>query len=495
VCLLYLIGRCDGWGCSYSHARDELDWTDDEVKGLVHGHLQLIDAYNGRIARNPASFHLFPFLASNPVSWNQPAPPQPYPTPGSSAAIDPASVESEPLGDPHLGQQPSWNAEELEITANDSPEHAPAISPDPASDLNSEELVNAEDTPRETLEMKAPPTVSLNPFAMPFVPSGYKPVPTDEPPVITPVLEYEITPSPIEFEICRSPATDVVSTVTIQDHGGEFETPAWSWDTPEVSKVATKDDIDTWGAAPDAGLSWDDTPADDWASPTGGGGWDEGPSEDAFKTPPRTTISPTAARKARETFKGKEKPPTTSWRDRKPSESQSTSGSQKGKSGTKNSAKFEKFSARQHERRQSTPTITPAKKDVKRRSLVTIHNETIATTPFTEPWREGPPHKTPEVEDEEQAKLYEIKPQLGCIIPPKELVTEIAKAHLQHAREKPQTLENTQVTEENSPVDLGINWVNCGPSRLAGKADPPREFSQRSRPTGSTWERTTGGQS
>jgi hypothetical protein len=396
----------------------------------------------------------------------------------------------EPLGDPHLGQQPSWSAEELQVTADDSPQHAPAISPDQASDVNPEGLVNAEETPQETPEMSAPPTISLNPLAMPFVPSGYKAAPTDEPPVITPVLETEITPSPIESEMCQSPATDVISMVTVQDHGGESETPAWSWDTPKVSKVATKDDIDTWGAVPETGLSWDETPADEWASPVGDGGWDAGPGEDAFKTPPRTTISPPPARKARETVKSKEKPAATSWRDRKPSESKATSESQKGKSGAKKSAKFEKFSARQHERRQSTPSITATKKDDKRRSLVTVHDE---TAPFTESWREGPPHKTPEVEDEERAKLYEIKLQPGSIIPPKELVTEIAKAHFQHAREKAQAVENTQVAEQSPPIDPGINWVNGGPSRLAGKADPPREFSRRSRPAGATWGKDDSG--
>jgi len=157
--------------------------------------------------------------------------------------------------------------------------------------------------------------------------------------------------------------------------------------------------------------------------------------------------------------------------------------------GKKKSAKSEKSSSRQHERRQSTPSIAPTKKNDKRRSLVTIHNE---TTPFTESWREGPPHKTPEVEDEERAKSYEIKVQLGSIIPPKEIVAELAKAHLQLAREKAQSFENTPVTEESSPVDPGVNWVNCGPSRLGGKPDPERSFEQRSRPAGATWGKDSG---
>jgi hypothetical protein len=415
------------------------------------------------------------------VPWTHLTDPQPYPTP---ASIDPTKLGTETLGEPYLGQHSSWSLDEPQTTTDDLAQHAPPVFPDLASGGDLEGIPNEEKLPREIYEMKTPSAVSLNPLAIPFVPLGYNAGPTDDTPVIPPILDPEISPSPVESEICQSPAVGVPSTVAIHNLNEEPETPACSEEATEASKVASHNDIDAWGAVPGSGSSWDDASADPWAIPHTGVGWDAGPDEDAFRTPPRTAISPTAAQEHREPVESKEKKATTSCRNRKSREPQSTSVAQKGKSRGKKHTKSASFSPRQYERRQSTPSVVPSKKSGKCRSLVTVHSEPAVAS--SEPWTEGPP-QTQEMEDEELAKSYEIKPLLGSIIPSKKMIAEITKAHLQLAREKPPYFENIPVTEETAEVDPGINWVNGGPSRLTGKADPPRKFSERSRPAGSTW--------
>ena len=479
------MGRCDGWGCLYSHDRGELAWTDEEIHCLVHSRLQLIDAYNGRLARNPPAFPLFAQNGPCATTWV----PQAYPTPPSDFEVDPTNFNSEPLDDTSPAQHSSGNLNVSQIPRDIPTKEIPTVSVYLAPDMISAGVDSPQGTTRNSGDIPTTPVTALSPLAPPFVPSAHK-----QPPAVTPTEEPEAASSPTELRVPHSTSANAPSEATVQYVSCEEEAPVASEEMPNVVKTATKDDIASWDVAQTTELAWDVAQATElaWdAASTNESAWDTAPTnESAWDTAP-TNESTWYAMEASEPTE--DDSPIDLWAGY--SRSKATEGrgagsakdtpnppapTQKGKN--KMSTKPEKASFRRRESRQSTSSGSLAKKDEKRRPLVTVHDDDDTSNL----WKEKPPHQKPKDEGKGKAKEYKISVRPGYVPPSKTVATVIAKAHIQLEESKSPSICSTPVTEERPEVDPGMNWVNGGP-QFVPKPDPPRDFSQRSRIPGLAW--------
>lgn len=468
--MLLLIGRCDGWGCSYSHTRSDLEWTDEEIKLLLHQHFQLIDTYNGRINRNPYSVQPSLLPPTRTADWIQAPATQPYPTPSASGTIDSATLEAAILDDSN-SMHNSWNVE----VSTEKPSES--VHPDDTWDAVPQEQEASEEEHQTLSETETPLAAALNPFATPFVPDA-QPSAFEE--LATTVPLTGISEVPFESE-AKATTHELVDSFIPLDQGIAV---------PNEEKAASKQDIASWGAKPEDNIVWDEVSTNkenDWrVDTTGGGGWDAPPDEDAFKMPPRTSTrpDPVPSQKAYKPFKGKDKL-RVPWKEEKAA--QSSSSLLRKKSDFKKPEKPDKFSSRQQERRQSAPVTPTPMKQEKRHSAIKVSYEEPSSSSTS--LRDGPPHQAPEAEIEECTEEYRIEVEPGSIMPAKGKMEEIIKANLQAQAQLAKATTPPSYELPQAKYDLGMLWVNGGTTRPVATADPPREFSQRSGASGSVWGR------
>lgn len=461
VCLLFLMDRCDGWGCSYSHCRTDLEWTDDEIKFLVHHQLQLIDAYNGRMSRN--SYSKQPFTTGNhTLGWVPVAAPQPYPTPPASSNIDSAPFDAAILENEETLRGNAITEEIMKLS-----EHQPVDSVSPEDEID-EELARMESDAQTHSQDDTDWPPALNPYATPFIPLGVAPV----------AAAIEETQDeawgPGEYPAAYEQVTSAFNN--------DYEIAPPDEEEVNSEKTASKEDIDGWGSTPEQTYSWDDMPS---------GGWDGPPPEDAFKTPPKTTSSwspPPAQKEFETTSKGKGKARETRRKAKEAKTAEPAATQPKGKPESKKPNKHDKASSRKQEQRQNTPSTSKATKQEKPRPAVVV-SLGESSTAFAS--RKNEPHQTLESAVEEQAKNYKMTLEPGSIIPHDEKLKEIIKENLivneQLAQVQAASAQGSPSQETTPEVDSGMQWVNGGASRFKAKPDAPRSFAQRSGASGSTW--------
>ncbi|PVG03336.1 hypothetical protein CPB86DRAFT_869765 [Serendipita vermifera] len=449
VCLAYLIGRCDGWGCNYSHIREELQWSDDNVNRIVHEKMAVIYMFLGRMYQ-PFPYPFAPISVPIPPTDSMPLPTSPYQAPQGWSYATPATTIDE-------NEQRQSQEECIEETLTDNVALTVAFN-------------NAVDTPIAAVEdmqgegmrssvIVEPCMHQLNPQAKAFVPQG----------VAKPTLK-----EPIEMTALPTPVTSSQDLEehqeTAPDTGKEY---LFNWGT------STEDDLSGWGVAKDSDNGgWGDPIPDPstketecaWMMEPTAGGWDAGPDESAFMTPSKG---------------GRELPPTgngpTSKKEKKAKKAKEPETSGKGKGKEKPLQKALKPNVSNHSAQkpssQSSARAAFSVVAAKTKGKVVSVNEQATTSG----------------KNASHFEAYEFPLQPGSIIPSAAKQAEILQAHAALVT-KPLSSANTnsvQASKEVKGMDKETLWVNGGAASEALRPDPPRGFSERSAGSSSSgWVRS-----
>ena len=490
------MSRCDGYGCYYSHNRDDLlsEWSQEDVQAAIHERMRVNYIFISRLQITPV----------NQPTLSLPYAPQVvYPTPSDSSASMWSGVD-----------EPS---QEEEVTRTDERE-AP-ISPPLKEVVEIQEPVEPEVHPvvttpeaeeEEQKAMRSSPEIlqhQLNPNAATFIPHNVIPQPF--------AISNETTRESFETPEENSETTQTTVDGSAEKGGATFEElRSLNWLDPPTDAGGSWDDaadLTAWGEPPsveDDDKVWGSTPA--WKMDIPEGGWDAPTSLDDWGTPPKTPTpedrpktprpktpipedKPKSSHPERSTPENAPKPPQPKRTKKGKAENVEKSGnedragsSKKERLDPESSSKKQKLDDDSSSRKQKFTAASSSMKEkpfpkraVSSGAVVVIEETLVPDTP-----RRFEADTQPEGLIPQSNQPFPVG--IGCIIPSLEKQAEIMEASrkvVMENRKAPKQPQG-QLPKAYEPARDGSDWM-IG-KRREWRPDSPREFSQRSKTVGDT---------
>lgn len=522
------MGRCDGFGCSYSHEREDLAWTDAEVQRAIYEHTQVINAYMGCLSRTAPQIQFYgpqpPVCKPIKTQQTPQASYAAYPTPLTN--VDPISPEVQVFSE--------------EDHKNDNAMHASVeISQEakgcemPAEPLGND--IKEEEEPFNDLEANLQPSSNLNPHAVEWAPPTVMSlVPVDVPSLDETTAntskEEAVNQNKEEPDLKSATSMDIqacceveptaVSPVTViapsldeaNDYSRKSNTENQHKEEEPGLKNPPTTDIQAWGELEpnnpwfiESQLSYngayltletkrDDTQTNDekegaatsWEMP-GAVKWNEGPTENDWGIP----TDPLEQEE-----KHQELPALPSQKEKNLQKTVSPNAApekstQSPKQDKKQSRSDKKRKGKEKEKKASTKT--PAKQSTKasgNRNWTNKSNfkQQASSKPLLRvievstptPTKDIPPHSSsPESEPETS---FSPTVQLGCPIPSAEMEAKIRRASKDlYKKNKQAKAQPVRAPPPQHDVDPGMEWVNNGAKRSDLQADGSRDFTEKTR--------------